>query len=559
MSNDKCLECHKEIDSRIDRRSGFHASREVKGKECISCHSEHHGRNFDMVRFDEDAFNHDLTGYELTGEHDKIDCRKCHIPDFISDRELKARRDTYLGLDQECLTCHDDYHQNTLPKDCASCHNTEAFAPAANFDHDDAEFHLAGKHQDVDCIECHKMEVRGGEDFQKFTGIAFNTCKDCHSDVHESNLGNYCSECHTEQGFTLFKGMGRFKHDQRTVFPLKGKHKDVNCAKCHNMDLDVLEIFQDRLGVPTSNCVVCHEDPHEDKFGQLCKECHNESSWRIRGAMDNFNHDRTGFKLVGKHQAVDCKECHKGRLLDPLPHNACADCHSDYHEGVFVTNGVSPDCASCHIEDGFDVSIYTIEQHNEAAFPLEGAHLATPCFFCHQQDDKWSFRDIGERCIDCHIDEHEGFLDEKFYPNKSCDNCHISASWQENHFDHSLTDFELLGAHAKENCTSCHISVNSSVLGQEGDYFSNLSGECISCHENVHDDQFEENGQTDCLKCHVFDAWSPSVFDHDTAAFPLEGKHAEVACNACHKPIQINDEIIVQYKFESFECVVCHQ
>ena len=56
VSNTKCLECHKEIKSRIDRNEGFHVSWEVKGKDCATCHSDHHGRKFDMIRFDENTF-----------------------------------------------------------------------------------------------------------------------------------------------------------------------------------------------------------------------------------------------------------------------------------------------------------------------------------------------------------------------------------------------------------------------------------------------------------------------------------------------------------------------
>ncbi len=81
VDDNKCLDCHKEIKSFIDERRGYHYSREVRSKDCISCHSDHHGRKFDMVRFDEDKFNHNLTGYKLTGEHQIIDCRQCHIPD----------------------------------------------------------------------------------------------------------------------------------------------------------------------------------------------------------------------------------------------------------------------------------------------------------------------------------------------------------------------------------------------------------------------------------------------------------------------------------------------
>ena len=165
VSDNKCLDCHKEIKTRVDRQSGYHSSSEVKGKDCATCHSEHHGRKFDMIRFDEDNFKHQLTDYELTGAHKKIDCRKCHISDFIEDRDLKKRSETYLGLDQECISCHTDYHQKTLTNDCASCHSTDAFSPAGNFNHDKTDFSILGKHKEVECIECHQRKLDKGKIF----------------------------------------------------------------------------------------------------------------------------------------------------------------------------------------------------------------------------------------------------------------------------------------------------------------------------------------------------------------------------------------------------------
>ena len=80
VTNEKCLACHKEIDSRIDQRKGYHASSEVAGKDCFACHSDHHGRNFEIVRFDKEKFNHQLTGYKLTGAHLRQDCKACTPP-----------------------------------------------------------------------------------------------------------------------------------------------------------------------------------------------------------------------------------------------------------------------------------------------------------------------------------------------------------------------------------------------------------------------------------------------------------------------------------------------
>ena len=563
VDNNKCLDCHDEIQDLMDDKRGFHASKEVRGKDCATCHSEHHGRKFDAMRFDQDNFDHDLTGYELTGAHGRIDCRECHKADYIEDKELRKRGDrTFLGLEHDCVSCHEDVHQNTLSSnDCAKCHSTEEFAPAEYFDHDDTEYPLRGAHAEVDCIECHQKEMRNGKEFQRFAGIEFKNCVSCHDDVHEGNLGNDCKQCHNEDSFTSMRRIKRFNHN-RTNFPLKGSHKQVDCKDCHNLETTLEQLFQDQIGITTNDCVECHEDVHDDRFGQNCVECHNEDSF-YDIPKDKFDHDLTDFPLVGKHNSVDCKECHTGNsLTEPMEHNACADCHEDYHRGEFEVNGISLDCAECHTEEGFEGSLYTIEQHNQTKFPLEGAHLATPCFACHideEDDNRWVFRNIGERCVDCHDDVHEGYISEEYYPNQDCQKCHIADNWVEQTFDHSLTDFELLGVHAETKCMDCHgaewADLPADVIG-----FTTLTNECAVCHENVHDTQFEENGVTDCARCHGYDSWGMDDFNHDNTAFPLEGAHAEVACDDCHKPMEAaNGEIIIQYKFKSFECIDCHQ
>ena len=123
VSNEKCLDCHLDIGIRLSEGRGYHSSPEVQGKECIKCHSDHHGQNFKMIRLDTEHFDHALTGYDLQGAHSGIACIKCHKPEFIKDQDIKAKSDTYLGLDQKCLSCHKDQHQGTLSSECASCHD----------------------------------------------------------------------------------------------------------------------------------------------------------------------------------------------------------------------------------------------------------------------------------------------------------------------------------------------------------------------------------------------------------------------------------------------------
>ena len=38
VTNEKCLSCHTEIQTRMNLQRGYHASTDVKGKECLVCH-----------------------------------------------------------------------------------------------------------------------------------------------------------------------------------------------------------------------------------------------------------------------------------------------------------------------------------------------------------------------------------------------------------------------------------------------------------------------------------------------------------------------------------------
>jgi len=558
VPDQKCLDCHTEIDILIQADRGFHVSSEVSSKNCIDCHNEHHGRKFDMVRFDEEAFDHALAGYKLEGNHAIIECRDCHQPEYISDAEIKKRENTFLGLGTECLDCHDDYHQESLGNDCLQCHNFDGFDPASKFDHNEANFVLRGAHSNVDCIECHPISVRNGSDFQQFTGLDFNNCVDCHSDPHNGQLKGSCTQCHTEKSFTTFIGKGKFDHNS-TNFELRGSHKTVNCFECHAESSDASTVFQDMLNVPENNCIECHDDVHEGKFGTDCIKCHTEESFYSLKEMDFFDHSVTDYPLLGLHEGVDCKSCHTERLTEPIDYSECKNCHDDYHNGEFVENGISPDCNDCHIlEEKFTYTTYGFEEHNTSSFPLEGAHLATPCFACHVDEDHWSFRSIGQSCVDCHDDIHEEEINISYYPEQDCTICHNSDQWSDVSFDHQLTDWALTGAHVEVDCRSCHFE----TIANSNDYkqnFADLNSDCIQCHDNVHGDQFAVDNVTDCIRCHDTETWVPTNFDHNSTSFPLDGKHAELECAACHKPsLEENGDNIINYKIEKHECIDCH-
>jgi hypothetical protein len=481
VSSAKCLDCHDEIQSLIDQARGFHFADTVQSLECADCHSDHHGRDFKSTAFDQDHFQHDLTGYVLKGQHAEIECSECHQPKYIGLEELAGRENTFLGLEKPCLACHDDFHQGSLADDCASCHDIEAFRPAPFFDHDSTAFALVGKHIDVDCLECHPITVRNGEEFQEFTDVEFADCVSCHEDVHKQNLAGECTQCHVETSFSDFTGDRFFDHNS-TSFGLKGAHSTVACFDCHTQTSEVLEVFQDRLAIEENQCASCHEDAHEERLGLDCAACHAVSSWFEVDTTD-FDHDKTAYPLEGLHEEVSCSECHtEEHMTADIDFEYCFNCHEDYHDGQFTKNAIQRDCAECHSTlIGFAKTLYTVEQHNETDFILDGAHVATPCFDCHlgEEDDRWVFVDLGKECVDCHEDVHNG----QFILNDAndCARCHDSASWNASSFDHDNTNFPLEGQHALAECEACHQEIERngiSFIEYKIEKF-----ECVDCHQ----------------------------------------------------------------------------
>lgn len=478
VSNEKCLACHTELKERIDQKKGYHYSSEVRGKTCVTCHSDHHGTSFQLIRFNREKFNHTLTGFTLNGAHAKQECVACHKGKNIRDQRIREKKFTYLGLDPSCLSCHTDVHRKTLSAKCTECHGQDAFVPAVNFSHARTKFPLTGRHTAVDCAKCHKITTENGQKFQSFAGVSFNTCASCHTDPHRGQFGPKCAECHTTASFHT-----------------------------------------------------------------------------VQGVSGKFDHSKTDFPLVGKHNAVSCSQCHTNGLNQPVKHAQCLDCHKDFHNGQFTRQGVKTDCSKCHNTNGFTQSQFTIDMHNAGNFILSGAHLATACTECHKKQGIWKFKDIGTRCISCHKDIHQSSLNTKYYPDQSCENCHITDTWKTIQFDHSATSYPLTGGHSGAGCAACHSLHKTSGTGPQ---FAGITQSCSDCHEDAHMGQFAGNGKTDCSRCHDAGFWNHDRFDHSKTKFPLDGQHAKVSCRSCHEVRNEGVKSFINYKLKGTKCEDCH-
>ncbi|NUM81503.1 hypothetical protein HUU42_11920 [bacterium] len=526
IDNAKCIDCHTLIKSRLEKKTGYHASADVRGKLCYECHHDHNGREFVMVEWkpSKEKFNHELTGYKLEGKHKTDKCEVCHQPGFINDQAVIQRvqdglnlNQTFLGLSQDCRSCHFDEHRGQFDH-CSGCHDFQDWkqSSSAKFDHQKTRYALTGKHASVQCTKCH---------------AAVNDAKK--------------------------------KPDGKT---------DVDYFKYKPLNF--------------SNCSPCHADPHQNKFGQNCASCHETTDWRnIR--HQSFDHSLTRYPLVGKHTTVACHRCHQPDPKKPpvyknMKFAECADCHADAHAGQLAARTDKGKCESCHDAFGFRPSLFTVARHTtESRYSLTGAHEKTECIKCHVKLPPKEFKNrtgfktaadsnfivlkfSDQRCSACHKDVHHGQFAEKL-KNNDCDICHKTSSWKDLIFDHAKnSQFPLLGKHHNVACEKCHPTVDTEFKRV---LYKPISRFCEHCHIDIHEGQLSHHAEatpdhpkTYCEKCHTNKTFKRTIFDHNVQSrYALTGAHQKVACNKCHIQTKIKtDTLNTLYKPISTECAACH-
>jgi hypothetical protein len=145
------------------------------GVDCAACHT--------MDGWNPATFDHNLSSFPLTGAHVNVPCESCHI------------NGQFQGTSPDCVACHaePEAHAGQFGTDCAVCHSTGAWIPAAfNGQHTFPLNHGGG----ATCATCHPSS---------FTTY---TCYGCHEHTEggireehlEEGIGNFqnCMECHPD-------------------------------------------------------------------------------------------------------------------------------------------------------------------------------------------------------------------------------------------------------------------------------------------------------------------------------------------------------------------------
>jgi len=142
----------------------------------------------------------------------------------------------------------------------------------------------------------------------------------------------------------------------------------------------------------------------------------------------------------------------------------------------------------------------------------------------------------------------------------------------EEQFDHEITGYSLVAAHAELNCSECHDPSRGQRTGVDltyepeslGDaYPAPVAESCMSCHVDYHEGVFRDTpGGSECESCHSQQDWLPVSYDiarhNSDSRFELTGAHIVTPCQSCHGIFE-SDDAPLRFRFESNECAYCHE
>lgn len=334
-----CFDCHTGVDA-------F-----TRPKQCVDCHSTHHGGLTDCARCHDPAtdswkanprFSHDRY-FVLKGAHAKLACTKCH------------EGNKFAGARPNCSACHGVKHGGLT--NCGSCHTTVSFTPST-FKHATV-FVLTGAHARLGCRSCHSGD-RYAASVRKGPG-----CSGCHGTKHGGLTD--CSRCHTTSSFKA----ATFTHS--TVWRLTGAHAKLSCEACHPNG----RYAKTKGGA--NQCVACHGVHHGDQHD--CVACHSTKSFIPAKKVKH----PSSVPLSGAHAKMSCTLCHPSLDFAKSP-VSCRACHSAPH-------GSPTDCLRCHRPTKWNDVHFTHDPiGNHTGKPIE-----KECTTCHPGGNYGSYR-----CDACH-------------------------------------------------------------------------------------------------------------------------------------------------------------
>lgn len=265
-----------------------------------------------------------------------------------------------------------------------------------------------------------------------------------------------------------------------------------------------------------------------------------------------------------------CSLCHAP--LQATQDQLCLACHVSVAKQIQLGQGTHSlipqvnQCYRCHSEHhGQDFNLLypglQVFDHSWTTFSLDWHQVdydtqPMTCQACHDTQRQFALQQ--ERCTDCHATHAASFMSEHSANyGTDCLACHDGVDKMVN-FDHSQTDFPLLGKHTQVHCSQCHLDP-SAPPGPQRIQFEEISSSCAACHA----EPIEHQGLfgQDCQQCHSAQGWSPAFlegfsFEHfastgfSLALHDLDFDGQVLQCNACHAD-DLEQDVLPT-------CISCH-
>jgi hypothetical protein len=403
---------------------------------CSSCHN--------TISWTTTTFNHNVTGWALTGTHVTTPCASCHT------------NNNYNLTSTDCYGCHQTAWNSTTTmggsvpnhvqagfptSQCSSCHDTVTWADST-FNHGSTGFPLTHGHANVACAACHlnnnyNLKIAPTDCGNSGCHLTLwqQTNNPTHSTAGAAFAAANCANCHTTQGWDA----ASFDHSV-TGFALTGTHASPTptpCSACHTNNNYTLN---------SSDCMGCHSSawkstatiggavPNHIAAGfpntaAMCASCHPITKW----ADGKFDHSTTGWALTGYHlTSTTCNQCHINNNFTLTSANtACYGCHVAAWQSTQTLGGTVPNhvaagypttCDTCH-----NTTSWLGATFNHTYFPIP--HHGSVCSDCHLVSTNYA----TFSCINCHTNpyhtqaqtdpQHQGVGGYVYGPT-TCYNCH---------------------------------------------------------------------------------------------------------------------------------------
>jgi Cytochrome c7 and related cytochrome c len=343
-----------------------------------------HAQNASTSRFD-----HDPTGFPLTGTHVFVPCASCHI---------NAR---YKTTPRACFGCHNGMtapgaasvlshpittnycegcHQTTTWRDYRVIDHVQALGPCANCHNNKIAAGKTPNHPvtNAPCNSCHFNTVtfKGGilpantpqvPAATATPSTAATTSRMANSKPNHAGLVSGCASCHN--GVTA---TGKRPNHVVTNAPCETCHKSTvtfagarmnhtglaaNCARCHSGAIATGKPAKHI--VTNAPCEICHKSTmtfagarvdHSSLTG-TCISCHNGAAAEGRPPRHLLT-------------ALPCDACHRTTFWTPVtyrhtspayvnhgPAVSCNSCHMANAQAVaWKFPAFKPNCAGCHVD-----------------------------------------------------------------------------------------------------------------------------------------------------------------------------------------------------------------